>query len=57
MTNAEATCKRKFECNNVDTEYNTDMTFKRNTVEFMRFNIVDSISRVEIPMRLALSGG
>ena len=46
-----------FKCNNIDTEKNTDFVFKRNTVEFMRFNVVDSLSRVDIPVRLALSGG
>ena len=57
ISNTEVLSKRVFKCNNIDTENNTDLVFKRNTVEFMRFNVVDSLSRVEIPTRLALSGG
>ena len=57
ISNTEVLSKRVFKCNNIDTENNTDLVFKRNTVEFMKFNIVDSASRVDIPIRLALSGG
>ena len=57
ISNTEVLSKRVFKCNNIDTENNTDLVFKRNTVEFMRFNVVDSLSRVDIPVRLALSGG
>ena len=57
ISNTEVLSKRVFKCNNIDTENNTDLVFKRNTVEFMRFNVADSLSRVDIPVRLALSGG
>ena len=57
ISNTEVLSKRVFKCNNIDTENNTDLVFKRNTVEFMRFNVVDSLSRVDIPTRLAFSGG
>ena len=39
MTNTDVTCERAFKCDNF-IETNTDMIFKRTTVEFMRFNIV-----------------
>ena len=57
ISNTEVLSKRVFKCKNIDTENNTDLVFKRNTVEFMRFNVVDSLSRVDIPIRLAVSGG
>ena len=57
ISHTEVLSKRVFKCNNIDTENNTDLVFKRNTVEFMRFNVVDSLSRVDIPIRIALSGG
>lgn len=57
MTNSDVTCKREFKCNNFDTESNSDMVLQRNNDEFMRFNVVDRISRVQIPIKLAMSGG
>ena len=57
INNTEVLARRTFKSNSFDSENNTDVSFKRNNVEFMRFDIVDGFSRVETPMRLALTGG
>ena len=55
ISNTEVLSKRVFKCNNIDSENNTDLVFKRNGNEYMRLD--QSEDEVVVSKKLRLAGG
>ena len=55
ISNTEVLSKRVFKCNNIDSENNSDLVFKRNGNEYMRLD--QSEDEVVVSKKLRLAGG